>query len=330
MNITASAPIAVAATSSIVSASELLQKVASQYAVGHPVACDFWRQGINDTYHLRCSDTNYSMRVYRHNLRKREHIEFELAALTHLWQQGVNVARPVEKKTGGHICEVVASEGRRFVILTTSARGSTPNYSDPEIVREFGASVANIHQSSDNFSTSFSRPRLELDHLLEKPLAIIRPCMSERPDDLEFFIETADKMRSAVMALPTSSLDIGFCHGDIHGGNVHHKNDVYTHFDFDCCGFGYRAFDLATYLWSSRLSDTEQDRWPLFIEGYQSVRKISDADLTLAEHLVALRHLWWMALIIDVSESRLGLLRGRFFDNQRKNLAMLLKLDNDE
>jgi thiamine kinase-like enzyme len=42
-----------------------------------------------------------------------------------------------------------------------------------------------------------------------------------------------------------AGLEIGFCHGDFHGGNACQKDGSFTFYDFDCCGWGYRAYDLA-------------------------------------------------------------------------------------
>jgi Ser/Thr protein kinase RdoA (MazF antagonist) len=45
-------------------------------------------------------------------------------------------------------------------------------------------------------------------------------------------------------------LEVGSCHGDLHGWNAHiDQNMALTVYDFDCCGVGWRAYDIAVFRW---------------------------------------------------------------------------------
>ena len=63
--------------------------------------------------------------------------------------------------------------------------------------------------------------------------------------------------------LPISALQPGFCHGDASGGNAHISGRTITFFDFDCCGCGFRAYDVAVYLSNSEFRGPEMAarRW---------------------------------------------------------------------
>ncbi|MCK5922852.1 MAG: hypothetical protein KAG66_18055, partial [Methylococcales bacterium] len=89
---------------------ELLLKLVPQYRVENPLSCRFWQRGVNDTYQVYCSDEIYSLRVYRHELRSREEIEFEMAALKYLHEHGAKVAYPISKRTSGFISELESPE----------------------------------------------------------------------------------------------------------------------------------------------------------------------------------------------------------------------------
>jgi Ser/Thr protein kinase RdoA (MazF antagonist) len=68
--------------------------------------------------------------------------------------------------------------------------------------------------------------------------------------------------------------------GDFHGWNVHMAQDhMLTVFDFDCCGVGWRAYDIAVLRWGARLRGKEQARWPSFLCGYGEVRRLSDLNI---------------------------------------------------
>jgi Ser/Thr protein kinase RdoA (MazF antagonist) len=86
--------------------------------------------------------------------------------------------------------------------------------------------------------------------------------------------------------------DWGFCHGDLHDGNAHVDGERLTLFDFDCCGPGWRVFDLATYRWAARLRQVEEQAWKPFVEAYLQVRPAAASTIELVPLFVILRHIW--------------------------------------
>jgi len=75
-----------------------------------------------------------------------------------------------------------------------------------------------------------------------------------------------------------------------------HRHGALTHFDFDCCGIGYRIFELATFNWSMRLRGQEESTWPEFLAGYESQRQLKGEDFSLLYYFVVIPHIWLMAL----------------------------------
>ncbi|WP_429842749.1 hypothetical protein [Brevibacillus sp. FIR094] len=51
------------------------------------------------------------------------------------------------------------------------------------------------------------------------------------------------------------------CHGDLQGNfNTNFCDDnTYTHFDFDLCGYGWRAYDLAAFKLSRILIEEDDE-----------------------------------------------------------------------
>lgn len=281
---------------STLNATELLKQIVSQYKISEPVSCEFWVRGLNDTYKISTATDNFILRVYRKNWRTNADIAFELDALNHIHAQGGKVACPIERKHGGYMTTVSAPEGERQIIVTQYAKGTVPNYDDSTNTNMFGASVAGIHVQSSNFQTKHERYRLDLTHLLVEPLAAIKRRLSHHQRESQFIIDFASRLSDNVASLSAEKLDIGFCHGDFHGRNAHIYQNEVTHFDFDCCGLGWRIYDLATFKWHARKHRKEDQRWPAFLEGYQSVRTIPALDLSLLETFVAIREIWLMGL----------------------------------
>ncbi|MFK8080387.1 MAG: phosphotransferase enzyme family protein [Granulosicoccus sp.] len=292
----------IGASYSTVSAEELLSKVVPEYKIVNPTTCLFWQRGINDTYQIHTPDEKYSLRVYRHKLRHRHEINFEISALNYLSTLGAKVAFPIEKHEGGYITEIQAPEGMRYVIITTHAEGSELDYDNAESARLFGKSIAEVHNLSTGFETQYTRPTLEREYLLNTSLETIIPFCTEMPAERKYLQDTAVDLNRILSNGNVSALDAGFCHGDCHGCNVHYDNGALTHFDFDCCGYGLRVFELATFKWGILGDHNEKELWTMFLDGYNTIRKISADDMALVDVYVVVRQLSWMALIMGNSD----------------------------
>ena len=311
----------IGASYSTASSLELLNNVVSQYKISNPLSCEFWARGLNDTYKVSTDNGNFALRVYRKNWRTQSSIEFELDVLQYLQQKGANVAYPIERKEGGYITNIVAPEGMRQVILTKYAEGSVLNYENPENAAAYGRAAAQLHVLSSDFESRHHRYTLNLDHLITEPIAVIQPYLSHRQNDWEFLNKFADALSKKVMTVSPEELDYGFCHGDHHGFNAHEYEGKITFFDFDCCGFGLRAYDIATFKWSSRLGKKENELWPKFLEGYKSLREISDLNLSLVESFVAIRNIWFLALQVgNANDFAKGWINEAYIDSHIKFL----------
>ena len=292
----------IGASYSTLSSSELLDNVVTQYKILNPLSCEFWARGLNDTYKISSDRENFALRVYRKKWRTQSDIKFELNAIKHLHKKGADVAYPIERNQGGYITDIEAPEGIRQVIVTKYAEGAVLKYDNPEDAVVYGREAAQIHTLSSDFESEYSRYKLDLNHLITEPMAHIQPYLSHRPNDWEFLSEFATYLSKTLNAVSFAELDYGLCHGDLHGYNAHEYNGKLTHFDFDCCGFGLRAYDLATFKWSLRWRKKENEFWPKFMEGYNSVREMPDLNLNLIESFVAIRDIWLIALHIGNSD----------------------------
>lgn len=89
-----------------------------------------------------------------------------------------------------------------------------------------------------------------------KPLSNIRPFLADREQDFSFLKESAEKLAGYIKGkLPETAPVYGFCHGDVHSGNVFFAGDKPTLFDFDCMGYGWRAYDICVYAWNETFLD---------------------------------------------------------------------------
>jgi len=67
------------------------------------------------------------------------------------------------------------------------------------------------------------------------------------------------------------------------------ENEI-THFDFDLCGYGWRAYDIAVFRWAR--GSKNDGRWERFLAGYKSVRPLSDQELRSIPYFIVSRQIW--------------------------------------
>ena len=287
-------------THSIPSANELLAQIQENYNLGPLTECRYWQIGLNDTYMLFSKEQRYVLRVYRAHRRTSSDIEYELDAVAQLSQKGVPVSIAIPRRDGIRLTALEAQEGKRYYAVFTYAQGDTFSYgSDIQIAFDYGKAIAQIHNTMDGFTSNHKRFDLNLDFLIHKPMALIKPFLSHRPADWDYLCYLAKRIEENLMRLNSEGLDIGFCHGDTNGYNAHFtSNRQLTFFDFDFCGVGWRAFDLASFRWLALMNPTEE-RWKNFLQGYAELRPLREADLSAVPYLVGARQIWIDSLQIE-------------------------------
>lgn len=83
-------------------------------------------------------------------------------------------------------------------------------------------------------------------------LAALQALLDNRPEACRYLTDLADRLHRLV-SHRAGALSWGVCHGDCHGFNARFGPDgAATLFDFDDGGQGWRAYDLAVFLWSAR------------------------------------------------------------------------------
>ena len=274
------------------SSEAIQQLVLSHYDLDDSVECTFFSRGLNDTYRVSAQDRQFALRLYRSRWRSREAVVGEVTALLHIGAKGVPVATPVARSDGELVTEVSAPEGPRWAVLFHWVKGDEPAYRNATHARLYGRLAAQLHIAGDDMPSSATRSPLDLSYLLERPLESLRPALKSRPLLAARFDAVVDRVRTRVEGAKDLLWDWGFCHGDLHFGNVHIDGEHLSLYDFDCCGPGWRVYDLATYRWAARLRQFEGGAWQPFREAYLEARPVAAGTLELVPLFVILRHIW--------------------------------------
>jgi Ser/Thr protein kinase RdoA (MazF antagonist) len=310
---------------STLSPGALVRDILPGFGIGAVADCRFYSGGFNDTYRVRAADGGiYYLRAYRLQWRTLADIQWELDLLSHLQRKGFPAARPVPYQDGQLFCALPAPEGQRYLALFTEAPGPEISYDDQpaNVAERYGHAVAGMHNALDDFASVHQRFHKDIEHFVDRPLRNIQPFLAHRPKDWDFVQYFAEALRQRMVAMPAAALEQGPCHGDLQGYHANVAPDgTLTFFDFDCGGHGYRAYDLAVFLWCCRLEDAIDARWEPFLNGYQATRTLNELDLQAVPLFVCARYLWHMGVHTQNSPDwGIGFLNEGYFDTHLKRL----------
>lgn len=270
--------------------------ISHHYDLHGPITCKMLQRGLNDVYLVRSAGGDrHVFRLSHHRARGPADPKAETAFLLHLAQSGVPVASPVATRSGSFFVEARAPEGLRSGVLFEALDGREPQAKDLGDASANGKTLGLLHQAAASFTYPDALYRLDLDHLLWRPLEAIRQSgLIEDADALDDLKAIATRTSEAIEAM--GELTMTYCHGDCHGFNAHmDEKGRAVFFDFDDGGPGYLAYDLSVFLWANvSFGRQSTPRWSAFIEGYRTVRPIEPRDLEAAIPFVIVRHVWLM------------------------------------
>lgn len=280
---------------------DYIHALLQEYEFGKVTSCSFLTRGLNDTYSVVANNKKYIFRLYRYGWRTKSDILYEIDAINQLSELGCLVSVPQPTIAGEWLIEIPAPEGIRYGVLFTYSHGDRPEINKQNCTM-IGKALGIIHNASDDsfFESRYERTyELDLDHLMYQPMILIEPTIEKfvGTDRLRLLQQITNRIETDLL---NKNPEVGFCHGDFHNFNMHVDNEKIEAFDFDCCGNGYRSYDLAVFWWNLKQNypHLEPDCWTGFLDGYLSERNISDRDLKLLPQFVALRRIWFLGTLL--------------------------------
>ena len=263
---------------SLLSPPALVDVICRHYPIAAPVDLRLY-VGVNDTYTVTTPGRRYILRIYRAGWRSVADVHYELDLLTHLDRAGISVATPIARADGARLTVLHAPEGPRPAVLFTYVDGTEPQETEPECT-QLGQALAAIHAAAADFCSPHARFGLDLPYLLDQPLRALRPVLAHRPHDWTYLVGFADELRHRIQAQAGATLTRGICHGDFQRKNLRRRPDgTLTTFDFDHCGVGWHAYDLAVFRPASFEAARERI-WQAFLTGYTG-----ECQLTTSDHV---------------------------------------------
>ena len=298
--------------------------VALNYDLPAPVRCQFYVLGLHDNYLIECEAGKFIFRIYRNDWRSLQEVNFELELLSHLSDRGAGVAAPLRTRTGELSLCLDSPEGNRAAALFHYADGLAPgkaiSLAEGELL---GHAVATVHQLTETFTSSWTRPVLDIRYLVDDSIIAIAPFIDA--EARRYLTTLQEKLHAVLPGLSREAGVYGICHGDINLSNFHiNDNRQITLFDFDQCGFGYRAFEIGKFVSSIHGLKTRHEVAAAFIKGYEQVRRLNSAEVDMIPYFEMASIIWVMAIHAQNAD-RIGhkLLQRPFWDRRLEILQRL-------
>lgn len=290
---------------SCIAAESLGDMIAAEYDLGGPVASKLMMTYLNDYYLITAGNLKYVARVYPGHkfwpINKSHDSgishRFELEWLSYLFNAGCPVTYPIQRRDGDYLGHINAPEGVRYYALFSFAEGKLSIPMSKEQSYIHGATIAQIHLTSNGYKSPHQRYSSDLDFLLDQPIQRLREYWGEsRAEELQFLVELGEDLKEKILLLlgthdiPDAWHIIG---GDFNGLHVFfNEENQPAYFKFDLCSYGWRAYDLAIFLLTAILIDAPPEISSSFLAGYQSVRPLSQSELDSLWPFMLIQQIW--------------------------------------
>ncbi len=253
------------------------------------------------------------LRVHREGYHSRNAIGCELAWMAALRSEaGVITPTPIPGVNGELIQEVsVSGLNPRHCVLFEFLEGEEPSEDELlEPFRRLGEISGRIHRHSENWRrpANFERLHWDFEHMLgaspywgdwrEGPA--LDP---ERRALLERLVAVIKRRLDAYGKAPDR---FGLVHADLRLANLLIHEDETRVIDFDDCGLSWFLYDLATALSFIEEREDVPELIKSWVEGYRTVRPLSEADEAEIPTFLMLRRMVILAWIGSHSETDLA------------------------
>lgn len=290
---------------SFISADSLAELIQQEYDLGS-VNCKLFSKMVrtqdNDHYLVRSPDqTRYVARIYQFNRtlgRKESDYLFELDWLNFLKENKISISYPLPRRDGRFLGSLKAPEGLRYYALFSYAAGEEMSLKNAEQLFRCGAEIARIHTVSNKYKSPHERQQMDLDFLVDRPVEHLMGVWGEsRADDLDLILTSAAEAKEEILALLRNEESTADSWGPI-GGDFHNASTRFdksgnpTFFNFDLCGYGWRAYDIAAFLLNTGLMHKSTDLSEAFFAGYYSVRPLSRNEHAAVSPFLTIRRVW--------------------------------------
>lgn len=239
--------------------------------------CQLITASMRDVYLVASYEKRYVLSIYRCNQRTPAEILAEWKFVDFLYTNGIPVAPAIPNKNGELLMNFDAPEGMRHGVLAPFVNGKhlrqRPNIG---AVRTYGRIVAQIHALADTMPFDLARPTNDWETLIHQSILAFDSVITVDQEDKAYLHQAAATLHLKMAKLPREKPFYGMIHGDVIRANAQVSDDgQVTVLDFDLCGLGWRAYDVASYLLVVKGLPNQDESERAFLDGYQEIRSLT-------------------------------------------------------
>ena len=280
--------------------SDILRRALPVYGLPPDTPLTLLNRSENETW--RAGDL--ILRLHRHGYHTRAEIASELAWLTALQDlPGLNTVKPVPGAQG-----LVTEVDGRFLVAFAPIAGQELQPGD-DLARWFaplGEITAHLHLQSRQWTPppGFTRKRWDVETILgaDPHWGHWRQAQGLDAAGEALLARATERLAADLTAYGTGPETFGLIHADLRLANLMVDGDRLTAIDFDDCGFGWWAYDLAAALSFIETDPRLPDLIAAWVEGYSRVAPLRPEDRAMIPSLIFLRRVLltaWLATRAD-------------------------------
>lgn len=242
--------------------------------------CQLITASLRDVYLVASSQQRHAFYIYRYNQRTPTEIFAEWKFVDFLYAHGVPVAPAVPTKSGDLLLAFDTPEGTRYGVLATFIDGKHLRQRPSiQAVRTYGRLIAQIHTLADVMPYELTRPTHDWELLINQSVVAFDSIITAQLEDKAYLHKVAATLYPKMAVLSTDKPYYGLIHGDAIRANAQVSDDGHvTVLDFDLCGFGWRVYDVASYLLVVKGLPDQDESERAFLGGYQEIRSLTSVE----------------------------------------------------
>ena len=237
------------------------------------------------------SGAKYALRININSTRTVENMKGEIEWVRHLNRtSGIHTPTPIATVKDNYIVSALHADsgqtlyGVMYSWLEGEELGDEPTLSQ---LHEVGRAIATLHQESTDFAVSADAVLPTFNDFFWGTEDFLFSDKSVLSDTDRALIQQAHDLIMQFTNDLYQNSKVHIIHADMHGWNLMWNEDQLSVFDFDDCGYGVEAQDLAVTLYY--LDTPEQDE--ALLNGYKSVRPLPTYSANAMKALLLQRRL---------------------------------------
>lgn len=281
--------------------SDLIRRALPVYGLAGDTALTLLNRSENETW--RAGDL--ILRLHRQGYHTRPEIASELAWLTALQDlPGLNAVQPIPGAQG-----IVTELDGRYLVAFAPIGGQELQPGD-DLARWFaplGEITARLHLHARQWTQprGFTRKRWDVETILgpQPHWGHWRQAQGLDRSGEALLARATDALAERLHAYGTGPEAFGLIHADLRLANLMVDGDRLTAIDFDDCGFGWWAYDLASALSFIETDPRLPDLIARWVQGYTRIAPLRAEDRAMIPSLIFLRRVLLTAWLSTRADS---------------------------